>query len=325
MRMLWDALFASIQQNEEEVARSSPDSPLILCLLKGIEAVSLILDLQPTYLDIIRPLLKSQSSHRRAPVANAAFAYFEDGILNHLSLIADLGLYCGSGHPGLVIASLNLLEKLSASPKLVSAPSMGLGRHSTGNKAIAALKDDADRISMTLLHAMESAIDINQGPESPEHVIKIHILDFLIACLQASPNQPTIAHLLLGFQCGKSTLHVDPASSFNNEVSLFHSILRMVLEESVGEDTINISSWLVSFRLRGLQILKLLWQSSLSSNLVMIEMRANHALFYMFAKQQPLLAETAFDGLQRDDPQFMPSDAASCLSEFLAQRAVILQ
>jgi nuclear pore complex protein Nup205 len=320
-----DALFASIQQNEEEVARSSPDSPLILCLLKGIEAVSLILDLQPTYWDIIRPLLKSQSSHRRAPVANAAFTSFEDGILNHLSLIADLGLYCGSGHPDLVVASLSLLEKLSASPKLVSAPSTGLGRRATGNKAIAALKNDADRISMTLLHVMESAIDINQGPESPEHVIKIHMLDFLIACLRASPNQPNIAHLLLGFQCSKTTLDVDAASSFSSGVSLFHSILGMVLEESIGEDAINFSSWLVSFKLKGLQILKLLWQSPLSSNLVIIEMRANHALFYMFAKQQPLLAETAFNGLQRDDPQFMLSDAATCLTEFLTQRAIILQ
>ena len=286
-----DALFASIQQDEEEVARSSPDSPLILCLLKGIETISLILDLQPTYLDIIRPLLKSQSSHRRAPVSNAAFASFEDGILNHLSLIADLGLYCGSGHPNLVVASLRLLEKLSASPNLVAAPGSGIGRRVTGNKAIAALKNDAGRISMTLLHVMESAIDINQGPDSPEHVIKIHILDFLIACLQASPNQPNIAHLLLGFACGKTTLDVDPASSFNDGVSLFHSILGMVLEENIGEDG-NVSSWLVSFKLKGLQILKLLWQSPLSTNLVMIEMRANHALFYMFAKQQPLRAET---------------------------------
>jgi len=124
---------------------------------------------------LLTPKLSS-SSHRRAPVANAAFASFEDGILNRLSLIADLGLYCGSGHPDLVVASLRLLEKLSASSKLVSASSTGIGRRATGNKAIAALKNDADRISMTLLHVMESAIDINQGPDSPEHVIKIHIL-----------------------------------------------------------------------------------------------------------------------------------------------------
>jgi nuclear pore complex protein Nup205 len=319
-----DALFATIQQNDEEVARSNPNSPLNLCLLKGIETVSLIMDLQPTYMDIIRPLIKLQSSQRRTPVPNAAFASFEDGILNHLSIIPDLGLYCGSGHPDLVVASLRLLEKISASPKLVSAPPAVLGRRAPRNKAIAALQNDAERISTTLLHVMESAIDVNQGPESPEHVIKIHTLNFLVACLQAAPNQPNIAHLLLGFQCD-NTLNIDPASSFNQGVSLFHSILGMVLEESVGEDALNVSSWLVTFKLKGLQILKLLWQSPLSSDLVMLEMRANHALFMMFAKQQTILADTRFDGLEREEPQFIPSNAASCLSEFLTQRALILQ
>ena len=320
-----DALFASIQQNDEEVARSNPDSPLILCLLKGIETTSLIMELQPTYLDIIRPLIKLQSSQRRSPVSNAAFASFEDGILNHLTIIPDLGLYCGSGHPDLVVASLSLLEKLSASPKLVSAPGTGLGRRAPGNKAIAALQNDAERVSMTLLHVIESSIDINQGPDSSEHVIKSHILDFLVTCLQASPNQPNIAHLLLGFQCGKNSLDIDPVGSLYRGISLFHSILGMVLEENVGENTTIVSSWLVSFKLKGLQILKLLWQSPLSSNLVMVEMRANHALSIMFAKQQPILADTRFDGLKRDDPQFLPSEAASCLSEFLTQRAIILQ
>jgi nuclear pore complex protein Nup205 len=200
-----------------------------------------------------------------------------------------------------------------------------LGRHATSNKAIAALKNNAVQISMTLLHVMQSAIDINQGPDSPDHVIKVHILDFLIACLQASPNQPNIAHLLLGFQCGKSILDVDPASPFNSGVSLFHSILGTVLDENVGEDALNVSSWVVSFKLKSLQILKLLWQSPLSSNLVMAEMRTHHALFCLFAQQQPLLPDTAFDGRQRDDPQFMTSVAASSLSEFLTQRSIILQ
>lgn len=294
------SLFASIQQNDEEVARSNPDSPLILCLLKGIETVSLILDLQPTYLDIIRPLIKIQSSHRRAPVANASFASFEDGILTHLSIIPDLGLYCGSGHPELVVASLGLLEKLSASPKLVAAPSTGLGRRATGNKAIAALQNDAGTISMTLLHVMKSSIDINQGPDCPEHIVKIHILDFLIACLQASPDQPSIAHILLGFQSDKDDLDIDPMSPFNKGISLFHSILETVLEENVGEDAISVSSWLVSFKLKGLQILKLLWQSPLSSNFVMTEMRAENALLMMFARQQVLSADTRFDGMSPD-------------------------
>ncbi|KAG0648998.1 Nuclear pore [Hyphodiscus hymeniophilus] len=264
-----------------------------------------------------------QSTSRRAPVSNASFSTFEDGILNHLSIIPDLGLYCGSGHPELVVASLRLLEKISASPKLVSGPST-LGRGAAANKAIAALQNDAGTISMTLLHVMESSIDINQGPESPEHVIKIHILDFLIACIQSSLDQPSIAHLILGFQCGKATLDIGPASHFNQGISLFHTILGLALEGYEGEDNA-ASSWLVSFKLKCLQILKLLWQSPLSSKIVMNEMRTNQAIFLLFAKQQLIMADTRFDGLELVDAQFLPSDAASCLCEFLTQRSITLQ
>jgi nuclear pore complex protein Nup205 len=319
-----DALFASIQHSEREVLSANPDSPLILCLLKGIEAVCLILDLQPTYLDIVRPLLKAQSSHRRLPVANAAFPSFEDGVLNHLSLIAHLGLYCGSGLPDLVVASLRLLEKLSASSKLVSAPGNANGRRTAANKAIAALKDDGERISMILLDILESEIDINLGPQSPGHIMKIHVLDFLISCLQASPNQPSIGHLLLGFQCTKTTLDIDPTSPFNEGISLFHSILKLVLEGDVGETAMNVSPWLVSFKLKGLQVLQILWQSPLSSHHVMLEMRANNALALMFSRQRSLLTET-FDDLSLDDPDFMPSEGAFCLSDFLNQRAITFQ
>jgi len=57
----------------------------------------------------------------------------------------------------------------------------------------------------------------------------------------------------------------------------------------------------------------------------MIENASEPRLILHVAKQQPLSLETAFDGLLRDDPQFLPSDSAACLSEFLTQRALILQ
>ncbi|KAK6594639.1 nuclear pore complex subunit [Botrytis cinerea] len=320
-----DAIFAAIHQDVNEVASAAPDSPSIMCLLQGIRAVTLIMDLQPTYRDIVRPLIKHQASHRRAPVPNTAYASFEDGVLNHLSIIPDLGLYCSSGNPELVIASLKLLEKLSASPRLAPAPKTG-SRRIDRNKAIAALEENnaAEAISRALLQETEANIDETQGQTSDSYIIKVQILDFLIACLEACPGQTTIAHLLLGFQCRDDHLEVDTDSLFSRRISLFHSILRLANDISL-EGEGNISSWLVSLRYKCLRLLKQLWHSPISSSPVMIEMRANNSFFEMFIRQTLITPGLLWDGRDLADPEFLDATSASCLSNFLNQRANVLQ
>ena len=317
------ALFRAVHQDPGEVARASPDSPQILCLLRGLHVITKILELQPTYLDIVRQLIRDQPNYRRVPVSNAAFGSFEDGILNHLVLIPDLGRYCGTGHPDLVVASLKLLEKLSASPRLSSAASVR-GRRSDRNKVLAALDDDAETISKILLREMESDFDPNQGPDSPAFVIRIHILDFLIACLKNSPGQPTIAHLLLGFQCGSQDLSIDGSGGFSRGVSLFHTILDLVLNSPVA-DEVGVSAWPVLLSSKGLQVLKQLWQAPISSSLTMTEMQAHDSFFMFFVKELVLQPELLWDGLPATDPNFIFSLPSSCLSTFLFRRAHILQ
>jgi nuclear pore complex protein Nup205 len=319
------ALFATIHQDPADVARASPDSPLIMLLLRGTQVVNSILELQPTYLDILRPLIKSIPNYRRTPVANAAYGCFEDGVLNHLTIFSDLGQYCGAGHPELVLSSLRLLEKLSASPKFSSYPSSGFGRRSDRNKALAALDDDAESISKILLREMESSVDINQGPESSTYIIKIQILDFLDACLRNASGQPTIAHLLLGFRCENDSLSTDADGSFGRGVSLFHSILNMVLGTPLSEDGLDVSSWLVTLSHKGLQVLRELWSSPISSVITMAEMQANDAFFLFFVKETIIQAEMSWDGWNAADPAFTETPSASCLSEFLGRRSLVLQ
>ncbi|KAL2075236.1 hypothetical protein VTL71DRAFT_179 [Oculimacula yallundae] len=318
------AVFAAVHQDPADVACAAPDSPLVLCLLRGIHVITSILNLQPTYLDIIRPLMKSQSNHRRVPVANAAFSCFEDGVLNHLAIFSDLGRYCGTGHAELVIASLKLLEKLSASTKLSFPPNAGFGRGSDRNRALAALDDDAETISNILLLEMEEEIDINQGPESPAYIIQLHILDFLNSCLRAAPGQPTIAHLLLGFQCGPGGLTIEADGPFNRGVSLFHTILNLVLQSPVGDES-GPSSWLVALSLKGMHILKELWTSPISTKLVMSEMRANDAGFLMFVREGIIEPNLAWDGVFLSDPTFSSRSSATCYSDYLFRRSLILQ
>jgi nuclear pore complex protein Nup205 len=321
------ALFTAVHQDPAQIARSAPDSPLILCLLRSIRVIALILDLQPTYLDIVRPLVKIQSTHLRIPVSNASFASFEDGVLNHLSIIADLGLYCGMGQPELTLASLKLLEKLSASSRLASATGTGFGRRAERNKIIAALESEnySDTISKSLLHEMKSNIDLNLGRLDSAYIVKLHILDFLAACLRASPDQPTIAHVLLGFQCSNNLLDVDPHGPFIRGISLFHTILEVAVDTPVGEEINVVSSWLVSLRCKALDVLSLLWKSPLSSEFVMAEMRSNQSLFLLFVRQPTIKPETIWDGRSSRDPELLVSQSTSCVSDFLRQRSFTLQ
>lgn len=318
-----EALFSTVHQDQAGVACAAPNSPLVMCLLRGLHVINSILDLQPTYLDIIRPLLKS-TSHRRVPVSNAAFGAFEEGVLNHLTIIPDLGRYCGTGHPELAIASLKLLEKLSGSPKLSYAPSSSLGRGSERNKAMAALDDDADAISKILLQEMEAEIDANQGPESSAYITKLHILAFLYACLRATPGQPTIAHLLLGFQCGPGVLGIEANGPFGRGTSLFHTILNLALHAPIGDDEGPVS-WQVALRYKGMQVLKELWTSPISAKLTMSELRANDTFFIMFVKESDIRPGITWDGLDISEPAFLSTTSAACFSDYLRSRALVLQ
>lgn len=321
------ALFSAVHQDLAAVGNASPDSPLIICLVLSIRVISLILDLQPTYLDIVRPLIKLQPSHRRLPVSNAAFACFEDGILNNLFVIADLGLYCGAGHPELVTVSLQLLEKLSASPRLSASPGGSIGRRGNRNKIIAALEsnNDADAISVSFVNSILEVVDLSGGVNSPVYQIKDHILNFLVECLRSSPNHPTIAHLLLGWKCNDDIIDADSGSAFSLGMSLFHAIVNLVVETPLGFQEDNVSSWLVSLEYKGLQVLKQLWISPLSSRLAMAELRATEFLFVMFSKQLIIQPGMLWDGLEITDSRFLSSDAASTLAQTLSQRALVLQ
>lgn len=318
------ALFAAVHQDSAEVGSAASDSPLILSLLRGIHVITLILDLQPTYLDIIRPLIRSHSTFRRAAVPNAALTSFEDGVLSNLSIIPDLGLYCGAGHPELTLASLKLLGKLSSSQRLTSASSNGISRGGNPNKAIAAIDDDAEAISKVLLREMETSMNINRCADSHEYIIKIRILDFLISCLQASPDKPTVAHLLLGFQCGDNSVTVDTEGSFGRGVSLFHTILESVVNPNLA-DELGMASWLISLSHKALQVLKELWSSPLTSDLVKLEMRSNDMFFMLFVQEEVIQPGIPWDGMDLADPEFPTSPSSSCLAQFMGRRAMILQ
>ncbi|KAI9703133.1 MAG: hypothetical protein M1836_007698 [Candelina mexicana] len=321
------ALFSVAHQDIGEVSDSSPDSPLVLGLLRSIEVMNLVLHLQSTYFAIVRPLIKMQSSSRRAPVSNSALASFEDAIVNNLQLVVDLGLYCGTGHQELTVVSLQLLEKLSSSRKLVTSSTSAFGQRLNKNKIIGVLemRGDAIRIGASLASEMQvDSRELDQGPNSSGFIIKTSILDFLNSCLAALPGQATIAHLLLGFSCNGNSLEILADSRFAKGLSLFHAILRVLLvypDEELGD----FLGWLTHIKQCAMQVLKQLWSSQLSSVYTMTELREIDFLSAQMLRQKMIDSSTCWNQRPFNDPLFISTDSAVCFGDYLHQRASLFE
>ena len=316
------ALFAAAHKDIDEVSAAPPHSPLVLSLVQSIEVMNLIIDLQSTYLNIARPLVKAQPMGRRHAVFNPSLASFEDSVALHLPLIVDLGLYSGVGNQALAVTSLKLLGKLASSRRLnvQSANKPSGGRY--GNRLIGIIEqdDDLDRISRSLSLAMQiDPRELEQGPESPGWTIKSMILEFLVQTLSASSGQPTLAHALLGFSCTGTLVGVDPGSLFANGLSLFHAILQFVAVYPDGDET-SMRLWALSLRQMGMEVLSLLWRSPLTSVFVLAELRASDLFFRLFFRQSCIDSSTEWDERSSKHPDFPYSESAEAFQQYLWQR-----
>ncbi|KAK5143147.1 hypothetical protein LTR04_001981, partial [Oleoguttula sp. CCFEE 6159] len=320
------ALFATAHQDIAEVNNSAPASPLVLAVVESIKVMDLVMKLQSTYLNIVRPVIKTQATAPRAPVRNSAIASFEDAVLNDLQIIVDLGLYCGTSHEGLTIVALSLLDQLSASRKLVVFPTTGFGQLSDRSKAIDILEQDneSERVAKALVARMQlDSRELEAGPSSPGYIIKAGVLDFLKSSLDALPNRPTVAHCLLGFTSSGGSLDIVEGGLFANNSSLFHAVLRLAVEYPDSVENMFVS-WLSAVKSACLDILRRLWSSPISAALTMTELRASEYLFVQATKLVVVDPSTLWDGRSVRDAEFLFPDSARAFQNFLLQRSSFL-
>lgn len=323
------AVFRAAIQNIEEVNAAGTQSPLILSLLKSLEVINLVLDLQRSYFDIVRPIIKKQFNGRRQVVANAALASFEDAIVGRLDIITALGLYCASGHADLAISSLNLLRRLSQSRKLSVSLPRASARAAEKSRLIVALEKDhdVDSISRALANIMEfDSREIGTEPTSPGIVIKSKILEFLASSLDSVKESPSVAHLLLGFACSPSSIFLDSDSLFGSQYSLFDSVMRFssLIPDTGLEDNFYIS-WLLDLRNKAVLIMRRLWRSSLSAGLVLPELRSNDYFCSQAVRFLPIDTDTRWDNSSIHDAQFWASTSAHGYASFLQTRSALCE
>lgn len=321
------ALINVIHQDPASLGSASPESPLVLGIVRGVQVMIKALELQETYLHLVRPLIKAQTGKRRPSVANAGYGSFEDGILSHLSLVVDLGKYCNLGHGELTLACLKLLEKISTSSRIISAWNPDTGRLGHRNKAIVQLErnGEGETIAASLAANISATLDPALEAESENYVIKLFILDFLYECLRATPNQPTIAHQLLGFHCELNKLSIEPRSPYDMQKSLFHSLLNVIIGLSVYDEEHGMRGYLITLKYRVLRVLQALWKSPLSAPLVMDELRATNFLFHMLLTEIQIQPDLRWDDLEANNPEFLLSNASLAYIDYLGARAMILE
>lgn len=321
-----NALFEAVDQDIREVTEAATDSPVNTGILLAIRVIDLVLSLQSAYFDVVRPMIKLQNTSRRAPVANSALASFEDAVLNNLGLIAKLGLYAGSGHQDLVIASLQLLQKLASSKKLAAPVATSDGRQLDRSRLITALErnGDSEVIARGLIEQMHPDQRlIEQGVDSSGFAIQLDILRFLNACLATVGDRPTIAHALLGFTCYAQTLDVTADSLFTSGGSLLHALIYYTTEMPDGDGTM-LTPWLISAKALATGVIAKLLKSNLSSKFTREELRANDYLVVQWWSQAKIGPRTSWGGRNVEAPDFLIEDSGTAYVALLQKRSALL-
>ncbi|CAG8429751.1 unnamed protein product [Penicillium salamii] len=317
------ALFAVSKKHTPEVVTSQSDSLLVLTLLRSLEVMDLLVDLQSTYFNIVKPIVHSQPGSARTFVANSSLASFEDSVLNNLSLITSLCMYCSTGHQQLTITSMTLLEKLTSSRKLNRMSSPEITKWQSSNKIVEVLAAEVNMDSITYPLVDQMKPDVREftfGPVAGGYVIREKLLALLNTCLASITDRPTVAHLMLGFECVGTILDVSAEGLFANQASLLHALIDFL--KTYPEDIDGtMLSWAVHLKRMAIEVLKHLWSSKLASFYTLGEMRAQAFLRDMFTNQIIVGPTTSWDECAADTDEFWLTDGANAIAEFLLYRS----
>lgn len=320
-----NALFASAFQNLDELNSADVNSPLVQATIKSIQVMNLAMQLQATYFDIVRPIIKTQSTTRAHTVANAAFASFDDVMLSQLPVVAHIVGFVACRHVELSLETLSLLQKLASSPRLSERADSGQNGRCIGNRLIGAFASSSDTISLELVPYFDiTEFDI-ENSEEPTKLVKVRaVLDMLNANISTSGSKPTVAHCLLGFQCDERTISIAPGSAFESGNSLFHVIVTCAAFGPVAVAPSNLS-WLLCVKRGCWDVILKLASSPLTSSIVKRQLQNMEPLAPASKNQIPVAANPLWDSCSSTDPEALIDSAAIAIRQFLRIRELYFQ
>ena len=306
----------------ESVEAALPDSPLLLGLQRSIDIINRVLDLQPTYFDIVRPLIHAQISHDTA-VPRSSMNALEDSLAAHPEIVLNLCHFSAIGHSELAIRALALLQKLSSSPKLNNHFLTSESVRGRTRRVVDMLGPDPGVELQTIARNLYSRLqfdvrELEEGFESVNYLLKDGILAFFNACLETQPDLPNIAHLLIGFSRLGERLSI--SDSMDAGLAVFNSIVDLAQNYPDDEDGI-MASWLIHMKAAALRVLRHLWSSILSSNVVVGQLRRLRFLQILFLSLPVVNQQTLWDGNTVLQSAFWYTTSAEAVAEFLAFRS----
>ncbi|EPS44541.1 hypothetical protein H072_1477 [Dactylellina haptotyla CBS 200.50] len=325
------ALFSIIRRGVESADSAKEDSPLVQSLLMTVQIMTIIMDREHTYLEVVRPQLWKDDSALRKSVANTALSSFETAVLYHLSIVVHLGLLGGMGHSTLAVASLKLLTRLAASNTITSTPTSHFNR-TTGKNRLLTITDsegESRRIAFGFINCLEKRIDpsgLVEGQIHPDIVVKLEILSFLNTCLASTPDKPTLAHLILGFSVNDNEVDIsEEPSGIGSGTSVFHSVLNIANSwEERDEQGSAFDGELIALKRTALTILHFLWKSKLTSSDTLYILRENKFFFAQFSQEVVISNSTLWDGIPFLAPEFFFNTSAECSRAYIDCRTYIL-
>lgn len=292
----------------------------------SVKIISTLLEFQETYVEeFVSIVLKHGKSNYFMPkdFGLHGLRSFYDAIFFNLPVIAHLGLYVGLNDDMLASNSLKILKKLSL------RYSNDHSQFNAKNKLLTIFDsvDESARIKDAFISQVERRIDCTEALN-----LKLQLLEFIDTNLSATDQNPTVAHLLLGFQVS-NTVSIGPALStfINSDTSLLNSLLALLESSlhSVSSDKVDYAPIRLAAITLGI-ILKLS-RNPITSNLV-LDHFATLQLFEKLMELDPQVHEhTLWNGrlfdskLDEDCKKFIQCESNGALLSFLSYRSHVLQ
>ncbi|EWC48157.1 hypothetical protein DRE_02261 [Drechslerella stenobrocha 248] len=325
------ALFSIVRRGVESAENAEEDSPLIQSLLMAIKIMTIVMEKELTYHEIVRPQLWKEDNSLKKSVANTALSSFETAVLYHLSIVVHLGLLGGMELPALAVAALKLLTSLAGSSTITSTPTSHFNRTSGKNRLLTITDSEGEsrRIAFGFINRLEKRIDPNTvvpGQLHPDVVVKLEILSFLITCLASTPDKPTLAHLILGFSVIDNEVGIsEEPSGIGSGTSVFHSVLNIANSwEERDASGSTFDGELIALKRAALTVLHFLWKSKLTSSETLYILRENKFFFAQFSQEAVVSNSTLWDGVPFPSPDFLYSSSADCCRAYIDCRAFVL-
>ena len=307
----------------KHVVSAASDSPLVQTLHRTIDVLSLVLDLQSTYLDVVKPVLKDGPYDRGL----SGLLSIEEHVLMHPKVILDLCQYASGEHLELSLNALSLLQKLSNSAKLNNHFLGQSASHNRSRRIIDLLGPNAATTLMSASQALAAKLQISEreleeGFEAPGYLSKDRIIGFVNACLQTQPELANVAHILLG--CRRIGERLVLSEESPSSASLLDSVIVLVRDYPDGDES-GFVSWLIHLKSAAMQLLCQLWTSTVSSELIISQLRRYQLLKALVSSQKMISENAQWDGKLLFDAAFWFGRSADALAEFLEFRSALYQ